>query len=765
MIQPAANRKKLAGRRSIFAFLLHPYFLDAIIGLITFGLIFAMALDVISPERYELKAGDIPTEPIAAPRDVEDVRATQERIEQARQQVNDIYTLNHSITAAVIAETEEIFDGMEKVRDEADKKLQEWKRQQAEQIQKEAAQREQENNNITDTDVESSDTESPGIENTNPHGKAGTETDEPEVGEPDFNELYDPVFLRRMQHYFPVQLSNDDIRSIIQADQSDLNQLRQQLIETLQQMMNAGIKQEQLVEFKANLRDIIQGMTIPNELKLLGTNIGVPRLKANLLYDPEKTLMEKNKAAEAVEKVIYKKGQYIVQAGQPVTESQIAMLSELGLLKDYKLDIPLIIGAALAVLLSIGIGIVYLVFFEKDLLYKPRLVLMMCVILILVAGLTYAAGLFNPYLIPSSMAGVLLAVLINTRIGTVINIVMALLAGLLTGLHIGPVAMTMVGGAIGISMLKKIQQRNSLIWAGIGIAGGNFLAITAFELLTQSGWLGPLSSSVWGILAGVITGILTIGTLPIWENVFDVVTPIKLVELANPNNELLKRLLMEAPGTYHHSIIVANLAESAADAIGANGLLARVGAYYHDIGKLERPYFFKENQISVGNPHDELDPELSTNIIISHVTDGLKLAKKYKVPDIIQKFITEHHGTTPVVYFFHKAKNKNGIMARLEDFRYPGPSPQSKETAIVMLADTAEAAVRAMPEHTPEKVEALIRKLFREKLEDGQFDNCDLTLREMNTIAAAFTAVFSGIFHERVKYPNVDLKKERTAVE
>ena len=278
-------------------------------------------------------------------------------------------------------------------------------------------------------------------------------------------------------------------------------------------------------------------------------------------------------------------------------------------------------------LLSIGIGIVYLVFFEKDLLYKPRLVLMMCVILILVAGLTYAAGLFNPYLIPSSMAGVLLAVLINTRIGTVINIVMALLAGLLTGLHICHVEMTMVGGAIGISMLKKIQQRNSLIWAGIGIAGGNFLAITAFELLTQSGWLGPLSSSVWGILAGVITGILTIGTLPIWENVFDVVTPIKLVELANPNNELLKRLLMEAPGTYHHSIIVANLAESAADAIGANGLLCQGWCLLSRYRQIGTSLFFKENQISVGNPHDELDPELSTNIIISHVTDGLKLAK------------------------------------------------------------------------------------------------------------------------------------------
>ena len=262
-------------------------------------------------------------------------------------------------------------------------------------------------------------------------------------------------------------------------------------------------------------------------------------------------------------------------------------------------------------------------------------------------------------------------------------------------------------------------------------------------------------------MSGLIAGILTIGTLPIWENVFDVVTPIKLVELANPNQDILKRLLLETPGTYHLSIIVANLAESAAEAIGANGLLARVGAYYHDIGKLVRPYFFKENQLSMDNPHDDLDPELSTKIITSHVSEGLELARKYKVPSVIQNFITEHHGNTPVLYFFHKAKNKENIEADLEDFRYPGPKPQSRETAIVMLADTAEAAVRAMPDHTPDKVEALIRKLIKQKLDDGQFDDCNLTLRDMNTIAATFTAVFSGIFHERVKYPNVDLKVER----
>jgi putative nucleotidyltransferase with HDIG domain len=756
MIRPAAvRRNKPVGKKPFFRFLLHPFFADAVIGLAVFGLIFALVFTAVSPERYELKAGDIPSEPIAAPRDVEDEKATLELMEQARMQVNDIYTLDHTITAGVVAETEEIFAGMELVRNQAEEKLHEWEEEQRRQQEQQEEQLEQPEGRTQSPD--------------NPDGTAepdesGQETQEAtssEIPEPDLNELYNQAFLRDMQQHIPIQLSNDDIRSIILAEQRDLNQLHQKLTETLQEMMGAGIKQEQLAEFKANLRDSIQGMAVSNELKLLGTNIGVPRLKANLLYDRDKTMAEKNKAAESVEKVIYKKGQFIVQAGQPVTESQIDMLSELGLLKDYRVDIPLIAGVALVVLISIAIGVIYLIFYEKELLYQPHLILMSGIILTLVAALAYAAALFNPYLMPSAMAGILLAVLINTRMGMIINIVMALLAGLLSGMQIAPVAMTLAGGMVGIGMLKSIQQRNSLVWAGIGIAGGNLLTIAAYEMLIQGGWLGPLTSSVWGILAGFVAAILTIGTLPIWENLFDVVTPIKLVELGNPNNDILKRLLMETPGTYHHSIIVANLAESAAEAIGANGLLARVGAYYHDVGKLERPYFFKENQLSIDNPHDELEPGLSTKIITSHVTDGLELAKKYKVPAVIQEFITEHHGTTPVVYFFHKARKQENGEPKLEDFRYPGPRPRSRETAIVMLADTAEAAVRSMTEHTPDKVEALIRKLIREKLDDGQFDDCNLTLRDMNTIATTFTGVFSGIFHERVKYPNVNLKEER----
>jgi hypothetical protein len=233
-----------------------------------------------------------------------------------------------------------------------------------------------------------------------------------------------------------------------------------------------------------------------------------------------------------------------------------------------------------------------------------------------------------------------------------------------------------------------------------------------------------------------------------------------MIELSNPNHPLLKRLLREAPGTYHHSIIVANLAENAAQAVGANGLLARVGAYYHDVGKLNRPYYFRENQLTSENPHDKLNPTLSTNIITSHTKDGVKLAQKYRIPKVIQDFILQHHGTTPVIYFYHKAKNNNKDV-RLDDFRYTGPKPQSPETAIVMLADTVEAAVRTLPDPTPGKIEGLIRKLIKERLEDGQLDECHLTLKDLDSIATAFKDVLCGIFHERVEYPDVDLKEER----
>ena len=258
------------------------------------------------------------------------------------------------------------------------------------------------------------------------------------------------------------------------------------------------------------------------------------------------------------------------------------------------------------------------------------------------------------------------------------------------------------------------------------------------------------------MVVGTITSaILTIGLLPILEGAFDVVTTLKLLELSNPNNPLLKKLLMEAPGTYHHSMLVANLAEMAADEVGANSVIARIGAYYHDIGKITRPYFFKENQLTNENPHDNINENLSAMIIISHVKDGVEMAKEYNLPEMIIDIIKQHHGTTLVKYFYYTARNKsdNPDDIKEEDFRYKGPIPNTKESAIIMLADSTEAAVRSINDPTTKKLEEMINNIVDDKVKLGQLDNCELTLKDLSKIKECFLRALNGIYHKRIEYP------------
>ena len=264
-------------------------------------------------------------------------------------------------------------------------------------------------------------------------------------------------------------------------------------------------------------------------------------------------------------------------------------------------------------------------------------------------------------------------------------------------------------------------------------------------------------------IGAFISGILAIGLLPFLESSFNLITNIKLLEISNPNSPLLKRLLMEAPGTYHHSVMVANLAEVAAEEVGANPIIARVGAYYHDIGKIKRPFFFGENQLGGGNPHDKISPELSASIIISHVKDGLDLAKEYDIPLVIRNIIGQHHGTTLVKYFYYTLKNnsENPDEVKEEDFRYPGPIPESKESAIVMLADSVEAAVRSINEPTMTKIEEMINNIIKDKLNSNQLDNCELTFKDLNLIKKSFLRVLKGLYHHRIEYPKEKNKDEK----
>jgi putative nucleotidyltransferase with HDIG domain len=316
-----------------------------------------------------------------------------------------------------------------------------------------------------------------------------------------------------------------------------------------------------------------------------------------------------------------------------------------------------------------------------------------------------------------------------------------------------------VGGTVAVMALRGKPHRAQALLCGIYAALSSLVVMTAVGLMTNNDSQAVLANALWSMGGAVIAALLCMGFQPLLETIFNLATPSKLMELANPNQPLLRRLLIEAPGTYHHSIIVANLSEAAAEAIGANPLLARVGSYFHDVGKLKRPLYFKENQMG-DNPHDHTDPYVSSAIVTAHTRDGLQMANKYRLPTEIEKIIMEHHGDTPVMYFYHKAlQMANGSPVDIQDFRYDGTRPTMKESAIVMLADTIEAAVRSMPDPTPQRIEEFIEQLVRGKLEDGQLSDSPLTLRDIDKICEAFTTVLIGVFHERIEYPAVDIQK------
>lgn len=314
----------------------------------------------------------------------------------------------------------------------------------------------------------------------------------------------------------------------------------------------------------------------------------------------------------------------------------------------------------------------------------------------------------------------------------------------------------LISGTFAALFIQKTEKRSHLIPAALGMAAVNFFTSISLGLFFGEGYsMELLLHSSVGAVIGLVSIIIAVGSLPFWENMFEANTPLRLMELTNPNNELLRRLLIEAPGTYHHSLIVANLAETAVYEIGGNTALARAGAYYHDVGKLRYPMYFGENQTG-SNPHDDLPPEQSAKIITGHTKGGLELAEKYKIPPIVRDMIEEHHGNSLVKFFYFKALKLYGAEnVKEEDYRYQGRIPSSRESAVVMLADTVEAAVRSMlgSGKTLEEAGEAVRGLIKDKLDDGQLNNSGLAINELETIRLAFLKVFHGMYHERVVYP------------
>ncbi|UBK88145.1 HD family phosphohydrolase [Clostridium perfringens] len=562
----------------------------------------------------------------------------------------------------------------------------------------------------------------------------------------------------------PFKITDAQANKIASMNEQSTKKLESVCIDGLNKAYEAPIEdgnEQDLKEAKKEYTDFISSSDLSDSEKAIALNF-VNVVEPNFFYDKEKTDELIKETLKQVPPVMIKKNQIVVSEGEPVTAHQLELLGTLGLLSDS--------ASALYIYIALGVLVIIVMYLQYGYIHKyyPAInkefskIVMISILNVFPVILARLFGMMSNYIIPLACMPMLITLLLNYKISLVFSMLNVILIGGAVGFNPNIIILAILNVVLGGTLLRKMQQRNDILYSSITVAVLSSILTFSVGTLTTNNFMEILADSTFAAAGAILSGILTIGVLPFFESTFDIVTNAKLLELSNPNNPLLKKLLMEAPGTYHHSILVANLAELAAEQVGGNPLLARIGAYYHDVGKTKRPYFFRENQFGKKNPHDRLKPEVSSKIIISHVKDGSELAKEYNLPKTIHDFIVTHHGETLVKYFYLTVKNnsENPDEVKEEDFKYPGPKPMSKEQGIVMLADSTEAAVRSINEPTEEKIEKMVNNIIDDKLATGQLDNCDLTLRDISKIKKCFLKALNGIHHERIEYPD-DNKKEK----
>jgi len=487
----------------------------------------------------------------------------------------------------------------------------------------------------------------------------------------------------------------------------------------------------------------------------------------NSYPNPQATEEARARAREAVESVYItlEDGQVVVREGEVTTPVAREALVKLGLLQPRvewtDIAARVLFTSLLTLILALYLTTLHPTFWNN---WRDVLLLgFLASAAILAAKLMIPGHVVLGYLFPLATVSMLLTALVDLEIAIVVTAILSPLIGLIAGGSLEFAVYAFAGGVVSSLRLWRIEKLNAFLWAGLYVALSNLSVVLVFRALEQDhDLLGTLQIAGASVANAVLAMSLTLGGFFLFSNLLKITTSLQLLELGRPTHPLLHELLQKAPGTYHHSLLVGNLAEQAAQAIGANPLLARVGAYYHDIGKMLRPYFFAENQTDGENPHDRLDPETSAQIITTHVKDGLQLARKYGLPKEIQDFIPQHHGTATSSFFYRQACEQGDASGQTDEerYRYPGPRPRSREAAILMLADEVEAVSRANRPGSLEEIEALVDTRIRKRLDDGQLDDSDLTLRDLQEVRGTFVNVLQGIFHPRIKYPEDTLEEE-----
>ncbi|MEW5921703.1 MAG: HDIG domain-containing metalloprotein [Bacillota bacterium] len=576
--------------------------------------------------------------------------------------------------------------------------------------------------------------------------------------------------LTLLKQKIDMDIPRDSLQALVRLSNENLNDLQGRVERIYNEIMLQGIKEK---GEQAAMKQVMQEVNLlpfSPEVKLGMEKLFTPLVRPNMIYNEAATEASREAARQALEPVRILKNSLIVQEGERVTEKHIAQLEALGLLGSPS-RIDSYLGLFLLLVLVFVVVGYYVYLFNREFYENTNHISLLGLIVILTLVLGLAARYFSGYLIPVAMASMLITVLFESRLAVIFNVVLALFFGFVVEGELSFFVVTLLGGLVAVYSVAQLKRRSDLTRAGIYVAAVNVVAIIAIFLLSRGfqfeyDYLREFSIALLaGMGNGLLSAVMAIGLLPFLESAFGLTTAITLLELADPGRPLLRKLLVETPGTYHHSILVGNLAEAASEAVGADPLLSRVAAFYHDIGKVRRPYFFVENQFSSNNPHKRISPNLSSLIIRSHVKDGLELAREAKLPLPIQEIIGQHHGKSLISFFYQQAlENKENreknVLPEEDEFRYEGPLPQSKEAAVIMLADAVEAAVRSLSQPAAGRIEGIIRRIIKEKLNDGQLDEAPLTLKDLDRIGDTFAHILSGLFHQRIEYPEKELRAD-----
>ncbi|WP_059102659.1 HD family phosphohydrolase [Shouchella shacheensis] len=685
-------------------------------------LMYVLMLDNVIPERLDVHLSEQATEDIRSPLTVENTEKTEQRRNEAVSAVGSSYEQKREYEQRQVTQVKDLFAYIGQVQEDAEEESE-------------------------------GDVESP----------------------PPLEDQLDSV-REVLSNQANADLSESTLEAFLTASEAQLDFAEEAATNALHEAMSGQIGVSDLQEVQEEAEAQISSLPSLNaNLRAAVNEVVQTSIIPNYIYDAEATQEQQQEAAEAVEPVLIREGELIVAEGDVINRDVYEQLRLVGLLDESFVVYPYI-GLGLLVLIIMGM-LVYFMRESRTTVTANRSHLLMYAIvfslmLLILKLFSFMETMFGVtglgFVVPVAAGAMLLTLLIHTRLAILTSVIFAIVGSVFYnhdsastfaftyGLYILASSLTAT------FFLNTSNKPTRILTAGLLVAGTNVLTVLCllFVKSTQGGWVEVGMQLGAGLLSGIVASVLTIGLLPFFETGFGILSVSRLIELSNPNHPLLRKILTEAPGTYHHSVVVGNLAEAACEKLGENGLLARVGAYYHDLGKTRRPHFFIENQFKGENPHDKISPQLSKTIIISHPYDGARLLREHKMPQEIVDIAEQHHGTSLLKFFYHKANQDSEQPQPESQFRYPGPKPQTKVTSVISIADSVEAAVRSMQKPTPDKMEMLVDKIIKDKLEDGQFDESDLTLKELNDIKVSMCETLKGTFHQRIEYPDEKGKEE-----